>query len=96
MAGIHRALILRKKLESQRQRIDDLSPSKFKVTSFKFGADDDSMLSTSSLLDKSAVMLSDEPFDTINHNIDESRGHENDGKVFRDRIRGLDPDSWSD
>lgn len=81
MVGIQRALILRK-LESQRQRIDDLSPSKFKVTSFKFGAEDDSMLSTSSLLDKSAVMLSDEPFDSINYDIDESHG-----KVFRDRNR---------
>lgn len=81
MVGIQRGLILRK-LDSQRQRIDDLSPSKFKVTSFKFGAEDDSMLSTSSLLDKSAVTLSDEPFGSTNHKIDESRGDDEDDKVL--------------
>lgn len=85
MVGIQRTILFRK-LDSSRQRIDDLSPSKFKVTSFKFGAEDDSMLSTSSLLDKSSVMLSDEPFDSAVHIIDESRS-DDDGKVFRDRNR---------
>ena len=61
MGGLQRAL-LRRKLESQ--RINNLSPSKFAATTISFGQDEDelcSLLSKSSLLDKTAVM-SDAPF----------------------------------
>ena len=83
IVGIQRALI-RRKLESQRI---DVSPSKFAVTSFKFGEDDDEdLLSNSSLLDKSAVMLSDAPFDP---RADESRddGDDDDDEPFGERVR---------